>query len=130
MDFIEIKTAYLNILGDCFNEQMSSLEYLLKRIILIYRIEKFKNLILIDRAIELIESMKFPSPSWNREKITPVQKNILENFIKTTAFFLNQSKEYLLLSKINYAIEEKDDFRLIIAAERAILNCRMLVVKF
>ncbi|NEQ37500.1 MAG: hypothetical protein F6K40_14975 [Okeania sp. SIO3I5] len=128
MDFIEIKTAYLNILGDCFNKQMSSLEYLLKRIILIYRIEKFKNLILIDRAIELIESMKFPS--WDREKITPVQKNILENFIKTTAFFLNQSKEYLVLSKINYAIEEKDDFRLIIAAERAILNCRMLVVKF
>jgi len=127
MDFIEIKTAYLNILGDCFNEQISSLEYLLKRIILIYKIEKFKNLILIDRAIELIESIKFPS--CEREKITPVQKNILENLIKTTAFFLNQSKEYLLLSKINYAIEEKDDFRLIIAAETAILNCRMLVVK-
>ncbi|OZH51476.1 hypothetical protein AFK68_30855 [Hydrocoleum sp. CS-953] len=33
-------------------------------------------------------------------------------------------------SEKNNSIEEKDDLRLIIAAERAILNCRMLVVNF
>ncbi|NET17003.1 MAG: hypothetical protein F6K08_31400 [Okeania sp. SIO1H6] len=104
---------------------MSSLEYLLKRIILIYRIEKFKN---IDRAIELIESINLPC--CKKEKVTPIQEIILEDFVKTTGFFLNQSKEYLLLSKRDDSIEEKDNLRLIIAAERAILNCRILVVNF
>ena len=128
MNSLKIKTAHSNIFGDCFNKQMSSLEYLLKRIILIYRIEKFKNLVLIDRAIELIESINLPC--CKKDKVTPIQKMILEDFVKTTAFFLNQSKEYLLLSKRDDSIEEKDYLRLIIAAERAILNCRMLVVNF
>ncbi|MEM1171495.1 MAG: hypothetical protein AAGJ08_21040 [Cyanobacteria bacterium P01_H01_bin.35] len=128
MNSLKIKTAHSNIFGDCFNKQISSLEYLLKRIILIYRIEKLKNLALIDRAIELIESINLPG--CKKGKVTPVQEKILENFVKTTAFFLNQSKEYLLLLKRNDSIEEKDDLRLIIAAERAILNCRMLVVSF
>ena len=128
MNYLKIKTADANILGDDFNQQISSLQYLLKRIILIYRIEKFKNLALIDRAIELIESINLPC--CKKEKVTPIQEMILEDFVKTTAFFLNQSKEYLLLSKRDDSREEKDDLRLIIAAERAILNCRILVVNF
>ncbi|MGD1804296.1 hypothetical protein ACP6PL_02485 [Dapis sp. BLCC M126] len=128
MNSLTIKTAHSNIFGDCFNKQISSLEYLLKRIILIYRIEKFKNLALIDRAIELIESIHIPC--CNKGKLTPIQEKILENFVKNTAYFLNQSKEYLLLLKRNDSIEEKDDLRLIIAAKTAVVNYRMLVVNF
>ncbi|MCL2931980.1 MAG: hypothetical protein MGG11_06755 [Trichodesmium sp. MAG_R03] len=128
MDFLEVNTAYSNILGDVFNKKMSFLEYLLKRIMLIYQTEKIKNFLLIDRAIEVIESITF-TPD-NRKKLTFIQKNILENFIKANEFFLNQSKEYLLLLKTDNSIEEKDDFRLIVAAQSAILNCRMLVIKF
>ena len=128
MDFLELNTAYSNIFGDVFNKKISYLEYLLKRIMLIYKTEKIKNSILIDRAIELIESIKFPS--YNIKKLTSIQKNILENFINTNQFFLNQSKEYLLLLKTDNSREEQDNLRLIIAAQRAILNSRMLVVQF
>jgi len=128
MDFLELNTAYSNIFGDVFNKKISYLEYLLKRIMLIYKTEKIKNSILIDRAIELIESIKFPS--YNIKKLTSIQKNILENFINTNQFFLNQSKEYLLLLKTDNSREEQDNLRLIIAAQRAILNCRILVVQF
>ena len=128
MDFLELNTAYSNIFGDVFNKKISYLEYLLKRIMLIYKTEKIKNSILIDRAIELIESIKFPS--YNIKKLTSIQKNILENFIHANQLFLNQSKEYLLLLKTDNSREEQDNLRLIIAAQRAILNSRMLVVQF
>ena len=128
MDFLELNTAYSNIFGDVFNKKISYLEYLLKRIMLIYKTEKIKNSILIDRAIELIESIKFPS--YKIKILTSIQKNILENFIHANQLFLNQSKEYLLLLKTDNSREEQDNLRLIIAAQRAILNCRMLVVQF
>ena len=128
MDFLELNTAYSNIFGDVFNKKISYLEYLLKRIMLIYKTEKIKNSILIDRAIELIESIKFPS--YKIKILTSIQKNILENFIHANQLFLNQSKEYLLLLKTDNSREEQDNLRLIIAAQRAILNCRILVVQF
>ena len=128
MDFLELNTAYSNIFGDVFNKKISYLEYLLKRIMLIYKTEKIKNSILIDRAIELIESIKFPS--YKIKILTSIQKNILENFIHANQLFLNQSKEYLLLLKTDNSREEQDNLRLIIAAQRAILNCRMLVIQF
>ena len=128
MDFLELNTAYSNIFGDVFNKKISYLEYLLKRILLIYKTEKIKNSILIDRAIELIESIKFPS--YKIKILTSIQKNILENFIHANQLFLNQSKEYLLLLKTDNSREEQDNLRLIIAAQRAILNCRMLVIQF
>ena len=128
MDFLELNTAYSNIFGDVFNKKISYLEYLLKRIMLIYKTEKIKNSILIDRAIELIESIKFPS--YKIKILTSIQKNILENFIHANQLFLNQSKEYLLLLKTDNSREEQDNLRLIIAAQRAILNSRMLVVQF
>ena len=61
MEFLKINNSSSRILGRDFNNKMSSLEYLLKRIMLIYKTEKVKNILLIDRAIELIESVNFPS---------------------------------------------------------------------
>lgn len=128
MEFLKINNSSSRILGRDFNNKMSSLEYLLKRIMLIYKTEKVKNILLIDRAIELIESVNFPS--WPEYKFTPTQNKILKNFISTHKLLLNQSKQYLLLLKRDDSIEEKDNFRLMVAAQRSILNCRGLVVDF
>lgn len=59
MEFIKINNFFLRILGCDFNNKMFFLEYLLKRIMLIYKIEKVKNILLIDRVIELIEFINF-----------------------------------------------------------------------
>ena len=74
MEFLKINNSSSRILGRDFNNKMSSLEYLLKRIMLIYKTEKVKNILLIDRAIELIESVNFPS--WQEYKFTPTQNKL------------------------------------------------------